>query len=79
MENILISNYLSIIDRLDIDAKLALLSALTDNIRESVNRPRENKMELLDKLYGSWADVDDGIIDDIYSNRAISDREITFD
>lgn len=73
-------NYISVIDRLDLDSKLALLSALTDSIKSSLMSKKANKSELLNELYGSWSDVDESnLIDDIYEGRSIPDRDISFD
>ncbi|NJC28520.1 hypothetical protein GGR27_004045 [Lewinella antarctica] len=80
MDSIVVRNYISVIDRLDLDSKLALLSALTDSIKSSLMSKKANKSELLNELYGSWSDVDESnLIDDIYEGRSIPDRDISFD
>ncbi|MFK7932934.1 MAG: hypothetical protein AB8G22_05450 [Saprospiraceae bacterium] len=79
MDNLVVNNYLSIIERLDLETRLMLLSALTENIRVSVKKTNTSKLELLHRLYGSWSDVDESIIEDIYSHRSIPARDITFD
>ncbi|MEM9837409.1 MAG: hypothetical protein AAF828_12950, partial [Bacteroidota bacterium] len=72
-------NYISIFDRLDIDAKLALLSAMTDNIKNSIKKKKTNKTDTLYSLYGSWSDVEDNIIEEIYKHRSIPSDDISFD
>lgn len=79
MDNIVVNSYLSIFDRLDLDSKLALLAGLTENIRASISAPKTDKTKLLYELAGSWSDVDEGIIDEIYISRTVSERDITFD
>lgn len=79
MENFVLDKYMRMFDLLDIEAKLELLTRLTDNINKSFKKPKKNKEALLDALCGTWSDVDDSIIDDIYSSRTISDRQIDLD
>lgn len=45
------------------------------NVKPSVT----NKQKILESLNGAWADMDDSIIEEIYSSRTISDREINLD
>jgi hypothetical protein len=66
-------------DLLDIEAKLELMARLSENINQTFRRPEKNKNDLLESLSGSWTDVDDNIIDDIYASRTVSEREINLD
>ena len=79
MSNLVVDSYLSIIDRMDLDSKLALLAGLTESIRTSINKPAENKLERFNALYGVWEDMDDSIVEDIYAGRMIPEDDITFD
>lgn len=81
MENNVIDHYVRMFDLLEIEAKLELLAKLTDNIKNSFNNPQSNtdKNALLNALSGSWVDVNDQIIEDIYDARTLSDREIELD
>ncbi|MCG8329687.1 MAG: hypothetical protein MI974_18475 [Chitinophagales bacterium] len=80
MENIMLSNYMKLFESLSIDSKLALLAAMTENVRKTLKKGDEkNKVKLLHELAGSWSDVDDdALIKDIYENRTLSDRAINF-
>jgi len=80
MDNLVVSTYITILDRLDLESRLTILSALTDSIKDSMKTSKNvNKSDLLSELYGAWKDVDEGIVDDIYKGREIPDREISFD
>lgn len=81
MENLVLSYYMKLFESLSIDSKLALLSALTENVRKNLKRDEEkSKLELLSELAGSWSDIDDeALIKNIYNDRTHSDRAINFD
>ena len=66
-------------DLLNMEAKLELLARLSENVHRSFNKPNKDKSELLESLSGSWSDVDENIVDEIYNSRTISDRNIDFD
>ena len=80
MDHLVVNNYIALLDRLDLESRLTILSALADSIKRSVEiKETTDKSKLLYELYGSWANVDDSIIDDIYQNRSMPGREISFD
>ena len=79
MKDITLSDYIKLLDQLDIDSKLKLLDHLSSNIRQAVSSAKLNKLELLDKVSGAWSDVDDSIIDDIYSSRTFSQSKVELD
>ena len=68
-------------DSLELKDKLEMLSQMTENIKKSIEEPKPpvDKMALLEELCGSWADMDDKVIQEIYGRRTISDREINLD
>lgn len=76
----MLSNYMKLFESLSIDSKLALLAAMTENVRKTLKKGDEkDKVKLLHELAGSWSDVDDdALIKDIYENRTLSDRAINF-
>lgn len=62
------------------ELKLELISKLLDSVKsDKVETTESRKRELLYKLSGSWSDVDDSIIEEIYSARSYSEREIDLD
>lgn len=71
---------MKLFESLSIDSKLALLAAMTENVRKTLKKGDEkDKVKLLHELAGSWSDVDDdALIKDIYENRTLSDRAINF-
>lgn len=79
MENLIVERYMRLIEPLPFEIKLALISKIFENLKTNIGRPEVNKDELINELYGSWDDVDDSIIEDIYSRRTISEREINLD
>lgn len=79
MDNALINRYMKIIEPLRFDLKLELLARLTESLQRSAVRPEKDKQSLLEELYGSWSDVDDGIVDDILNSRSISEQDIDLD
>jgi len=57
-----------------------LYKELHKNESSSSKRNLEkNKEEILNELAGSWSDVDDSIIEDIYKNRTTSSKNIDLD
>jgi len=81
MNNLVLSNYVRLFETLPIDARLTLLSALSESLRSTFrNKTSARKAELFQQLAGSWADVDDQtMITEIYASRTTSDRELNFD
>lgn len=79
MEEIVLNKYIRMFDLLDLEAKLELLARLSENVHHSFKKPKRNKDDLLESISGSWSDVDDRIVDDIYNSRTISKREIDLD
>ncbi len=79
MEEVILNKYVRMFDLLDIETKLELLARLSDNVNKTFREPKKNKSELLESISGSWSTIDDSIIDEIYSSRTISEREIDFD
>ncbi len=79
MNNIALRKYIQMFELLDLETKLELLAKLTDNINRTFKKPKRDKTELLDSLCGSWDDIDDAIIDEIYNSRTTSNREIELD
>ena len=63
---------------LDIESKIELMRRFSENISVTFNSTQNKKTELLDKLSGSWSNVDDKLIEDIYQSRTVSNREINF-
>ena len=74
----MLSRYLRILEPLSIDFKLAIVSALTENIRESFSKKNSDKISLFNELKGAWSDIPFDIETEIYSSRTISDKEISF-
>lgn len=79
MDHPIISKYLKLIEPLTIELKLELISKLTDSIKNSFQKSSDGKKELFDELFGAWSDIDDSLIEDIYSSRSISDKNISFE
>lgn len=79
MEKLLISRYIKLFEVLSLDIKLELLSRLTESIKKGIEQNKKSDRELINELSGSWKDVDDNIIDEIYSSRTVSSRTIDLD
>lgn len=79
MENILLNRYLRLIEPLSVDLKLALVSALTNNIRNSFDKKETNKKALFEELRGAWSTMESNIEKEIYDSRTVSDKEISFE
>jgi hypothetical protein len=79
MSEIVLNKYIRMFDLLDLEAKLELLARLSENVNRSFKSPRDDKHALLESLSGSWEDVDDSIVDEIYSSRTTSDKGIDFE
>jgi len=80
MQNLIISKYEKLFDLMSLELKIELLSKLTDSIKNEVkSETKPNKQELLNELFGAWADMDDDITEIIYSSRTTSERAINFD
>ena len=77
MENTIVNNYMKLIEPLAFGIKLELLSKLSENIRESLNKETLEKSsgsndDILDELSGTWSDVSDNLVEEIYASRTIS-------
>lgn len=70
-----LEKYVSMFDLLNIETKIALLARLSDNLNQSFRKTKRDKKELFESLAGSWADVDDSIVEDIYNSRTYSERK----
>lgn len=79
MSSLVLDSYMSMLNKLDVESRLTILSALTDSIRTSLKQETTDKRKLLFELYGAWDDLDESVIDDIYENRSIPEREVSFD
>lgn len=67
-------------ESLSIDLKLALLSAMTENVRTSIQTKQKSKLQLLHELADTWSDVDeDRLIKDIYESRTLSHKLVKFE
>ncbi len=69
-----------IIKPLSTESKLEILSELTEDLKANFNTDKVDKQALLEKLSGAWKDDpvldSDELIEDIYNNRTISDKNI---
>lgn len=80
MENILLTSYMNPFKALSLESRLELLAQLTESIKTEVSlKSSTQKGELLDELFGAWADTDEGMTAKIYESRTSSDRTFTFD
>ena len=79
MERLIVERYMKLIEPLGYEIKLELISKVIESLKETFKKPEPDKEELLDELYGSWSDVDEEIINEIYEARTISDQEIDLD
>jgi len=64
---------------LSVSGKLEIISRLTRELKSDIPTEEERKNKLLDELYGSWKEMDENIVEDILSNRTISDKGVNFD
>lgn len=81
MERLIVERYMKLIEPLGYEMKLALVSKVIESLRGTFRKPEPepDRKRLLNELYGSWSDVDEGIIDEIYETRTMSDKEIDLD
>lgn len=80
INDLTISKYVKLFEPMSLESKIALLAALTESIKNGLNKKDEvDKESLSEELFGAWADTDDNIADIIYTSRTSSDREISFD
>ncbi len=79
MNNIAVANILNIIKPMSKEAKLTILSALS----EDLGLKFDTKPEMLNKLFERWNSdpvlSSDELEKDIYNSRTISEKEINFD
>ena len=57
MKDIVLNKYVRMFELLDMEAKLKLLTQLTENINKTFKKPEKDKNELLEALCGSWKDI----------------------
>jgi len=79
MNNTAVANVLNIIKPMSKEAKLTILSAVS----EDLGLEFDTKSEILDKLFEGWNSdpilSSDELEKDIYNSRTISEKEINFD
>lgn len=66
-------------NHLSVELKLEVLTRISESIRKSINKKEASNDYLIDELYGSWEDMDDGIEKRIYERRSIARRNINLD
>ena len=78
MENLIVSKYMRMLEPLAMEVKLELLSKLTENVKSNFLNTAStvNKENLLEELSGSWKDVDENIIGEIFQSRTTSNKLI---
>lgn len=79
MDNTIVNRYMKLIEPLAINLKLELLSRLSESLKNNFVKQSQDKEKLLEELSGSWSDVDDDVLKDIYNSRSNSDKEIGLD
>lgn len=79
MKEIVVDKYVRMFDLLNIEAKIDLLAKLTENIKNTFKKAGRDKKMLLESLNGSWQDIDESIVSEIYQSRTTSHREVDFD
>ncbi len=72
MDNTIVNHYMKLIEPLAINLKLELLSRLSDSLKNNFVKQPEDKEELLEEFAGSWSDVEDDLLKDIYNSRSSS-------
>jgi hypothetical protein len=69
MEALIIDELMHLITPLTTELKLELLSKLSDNLKTEFKSNKTEKEILLEELYGSWSDVEDGLEVEIKESR----------
>jgi hypothetical protein len=64
---------------LSVEFKLELIAKISESLKSDINNEKPDNEILLEKLSGSWSDVDDSIVDEILESRTSSNRNISFD
>lgn len=77
--NIELREIMKLLHPLSVNGKLEIILRLTKDLKSQKHLVKENKMNLLDELFGAWEDVDDEMIDEILNSRTVSDKDISFD
>ena len=77
---LIVPHIMQIIKPLSTEVKLEILSELTANLKANYNVKPENSQKMLDKLFEGWNSdpvlSSDELVEDIYSSRNISDKNI---
>lgn len=71
MKNIAISRLMRLINPLSIEAKLEILSKLSENLKANFHAERTAKDKLLDELFGAWSDTVDNLSKTILESRSV--------
>lgn len=79
MENIAVSRLMRIINSLNVDTKLEILSKISESLKVDFSNREDNKLRLLEELSGAWSDMDDNIVDIILNARTPSNRKVNLD
>jgi hypothetical protein len=76
MEALIINKLMRLITPLTTELKLELLSKISTDLKTNFKSNKTEKEILLEELYGSWSDVEDGLEAEIKEMRTISERVI---
>jgi len=79
MENIAVVRLMRLINPLSVELKLEILSKLSEDLKANFRSEKKDKDELLDELFGAWADTNDNLGEEILNSRTNSDKNISFD
>ena len=77
-----VSTYLELFKPLSLQEKLAVLAALTEELRASTSVESDNisaRNELFETTSGAWSDIDIDVEQVIYESRSASTRDLNFD
>jgi len=76
--NMEIAEIMKMLHPLSVTNKLEIISKLTSELKNDLST-KENKVNLLDELDGTWSGIGDEEINDIMNSRTSSERDINLE
>lgn len=75
----MLNHYWRMIEPLSLEFRLKLLSKLSDDIRQTLQREPENRRKLLYEVWGAWADTEENVSTIIHTDKSVSMPDFSLD
>ncbi len=79
MESVTVAKFMRLIAPLSPETKLEILSELLKSLKVDFSTKKDNRIELLEEVAGSWSGTESDLAERIISSRTLSDDRLSLD